>query len=388
MKKEKKNKQGHVSIKMQKKLVQVFILVFLSFVGLSWRLYAINRDSGGDYKKQVMSQQQVASRVLPFRRGDIVDRKGSKLAYSEKVYNLVVDAKLMHSEEGIHLEPTLRAMEQCFPSINMPKIREYVMENPGSRYKIFAKKLTLDEITPFRGIMDGTVSFNKAEDEGSVTGVWFEEDYQRRYPYGSLAGDVLGFVQGGNTGFFGLEEYYNDTLNGVNGRQYGYMNEDSVMEEKVRPAEDGNTIVSTIDTNIQSIVEKHIRIFAETHENEYREGPAADNIGVIVMNPNNGEIYAMAGYPVFDLNHPTDMSGIDLKWYMPKTPSANVLPAEPEEPGGDPEVGVEPHEATDPENTGVSQNEPQKRRTTPKCSQGIRYGAISAYLILLSRVLS
>ncbi len=279
-----------------------------------------------------MSQQQTNSQVLPFRRGDILDRKGGKLAYSEKVYNLVLDAKLMHSEEGVHLEPTLRALEQNFPRLDMNKIRTYVNENPNSRYKVFGegKKLTLDEITPFKELMEKgvPVTVSGQEEREELAGVWFEEDYKRRYPYGSLGADVLGFVQGGNVGFFGLEEYYNSTLNGINGRKYGYMNEEAVMEDSIRHPEDGKTIITTLDTNIQSIVEKHILKFAETHANEYREGPAFDNIGVIVMNPKNGEIYAMAGYPVFDLNNPTDMSHIDLKWYLPKSVSADELEAE------------------------------------------------------------
>ncbi len=323
---------------MQKKLVVLFIFVLLAFIALSWRLVKINRDKGNDYKKQVLSQQQTDSKVLPFRRGDIVDRKGSKLAYSEKVYNLVVDAKQMNSDKGVHLNVTLDSLRKCFPELDVQAIKEYVAKNPASRYKIFAKKLTYDQVEPFEELLKNGVSSNTVvkksdedEKENVLAGVWFEEDYQRRYPYNSLACDVIGFVQGGNTGFFGLEEYYNSTLNGVDGRQYGYMNEDAMMESSIRPAQDGNTIVTTLDTNIQSIIEKHIAKFMQTHENEYREGPAADNIGVIVMNPNNGEIYGMAGYPVFDLNDPTNMENIDLTYYMPASVSANEAEAAVEE---------------------------------------------------------
>lgn len=334
---------------MQKKLVVLFIFVLLAFIALSLRLIKIYRDKGNDYKKQVLSQQQTDSKVLPFRRGDIVDRKGSKLAYSEKVYNLVVDAKQMNSDDGVHLEVTLNSLRDSFPELDVAAIRDYVSKNPASRYKIFAKKLTYDRVEPFEQLLKNGVSANTApksskgskdskdskdskgdkDDKAARTlaGVWFEEDYQRRYPYNSLACDVIGFVQGNNAGFFGLEEYYNSTLNGVDGRQYGFMNEDAVMESSIRPAQDGNTIVTTIDTNVQSIIEKHIAMFMQAHQNEYREGPAADNIGVIVMNPNNGEIYGMAGYPVFDLNDPSNMDGIDLQYYMPAPVSANAADA-------------------------------------------------------------
>ena len=316
--------------KMQRKLVVLFLLVLLAFVALSYRLFLINRDKGADYKRQVMRQQAASSRVLPFKRGDILDRKGSKLAYSEKVYNLVIDAKMVLSEEGKHIEPTMTAIKRCFPEVDTGEIREYINKNPASRYKVFAKHLDFNEIEPFKELQkegmetDSSVSGDEAERE-MLNGVWFEEDYERKYPGNSLACDVIGFVQGGNTGFFGLEEYYNDVLNGTDGREYGFMNEDYVMEESIKPAVDGYTIVSTIDSNIQSIVEKHIAKFMTTHKDEYRMGAAAENIGVIVMNPNNGEIYAMAGYPSFDLNDPMNMEGVDLTQFIPEGLSSNEI---------------------------------------------------------------
>ena len=318
--------------KMQKKLVVLFLLVLLAFVCLSYRLLKLNREKGADYKRQVMRQQMSSSRVLPFRRGDILDRRGSKLAYSEKVYNLVVDAKMVLSDEGEHLEPTMEAISKCFPEVNTIEIRDYINKNPDSRYKVFAKHLSFDEIDPFKELQKTGVSKGKPtvsgdeEEKDMLDGVWFEEDYERKYPGNTLACDLIGFVQGDNTGFFGLEEFYNDTLNGTDGREYGFMNEDQVMEESIKPAVDGYTIVSTIDTNIQSITEKHIAKFMANYKDNYRMGAAADNIGVIVMNPNNGEIYAMAGYPSFDLNDPTNMEGIDLTGLLPETTSENEVP--------------------------------------------------------------
>ena len=312
---------------MRLKLVALLVIVLLAFLGLSIRIYAIGRDNGEEYKKNIYSQQRYSSKELPFKRGDIVDRKGSKLAYSEKVYNLVVDAKELCSKEGIYLEPTLEAVKKFFPEVDVNGIRQYVKDKPNSRYKIFAKKLSYDEMKAFT---DYEEEFKKAakdkkkaeagkkkkkggddkepEDPDSLAGIWFEEDYKREYPYGSLACDVIGFTLGENSGYFGLEEYYNSTLNGVKGRQYGYMNEEGIVEQTIKPATDGNTIVSTIDTNIQSIVEKHILAFNEEHKNEVREGNGANNIGVIIMDPNNGEVLAMASYPTFDLNNPMDLS--------------------------------------------------------------------------------
>jgi len=94
-----------------------------------------------------------------------------------------------------------------------------------------------------------------------VQGVWFEKEYVREYPYNSLACKVLGFTTSGNVGIGGLEDYYNDTLNGINGRQYGYLNSDNNVEKTIKDAVNGQSLVTTIDINIQSIVEQKIAAF-------------------------------------------------------------------------------------------------------------------------------
>lgn len=291
---------------MQKKLVVLFVLVLLAFVALTVRLFAINKEEGDSYKKQVLSQQEYDSRVLPYKRGDIEDRNGSKLAYSEKRYNLIVDAKLMNSEEGKFLEPTLTALKKYFGEhVDTEAIRTYVKENPDSKYKKFARELSYDEVSPY---IEYETEAAASKDLKSLRGVWFEDCYVREYPYNTLACDVIGFTQGGNQGCYGLEEFYNDTLNGTDGREYGYLNEDAVVEQTLKPAVDGMTIVSTLDTNIQSIVEKHINAFNEEYKNNAREGYGSKNTGCIIMNPNTGEVYAMASTPAFDLNNPRDLS--------------------------------------------------------------------------------
>ena len=298
--KEQKNKFNY---KMQTKLAVLFLIVMLAFIGLSIRLIYINKENGEDYKKQVLSQQEYDSIVLPFKRGDILDAKGTKLAYSEKVYNLVVDSKLIRQDEEA-LEPTMKALSSCF-DINESEVRQFIAENPDNQYYVVLKRLTYDEIAPFLELQ------NDKKNNPHIKGIWFEEEYKRIYPYNSLACDVLGFTGNDNNGTFGLEEYYNNTLNGTNGREYGYLNDDSELERTTKAAVDGNTLVTSIDSNIQSIVEKYIKQFNDAHAGEYRQGEGGStNTGVIVMNPKNGEILAMASYPTFDLNNPKDLSGI------------------------------------------------------------------------------
>ena len=135
-----------------------------------------------------------------------------------------------------------------------------------------------------------------------------EEDYTRKYPYKTLASDVIGFTTNGNVGSNGIEASYNSILNGTDGREYGYLDEDSGYERTVKEPDNGSTVVSTIDLQLQSIVEQHILEFNEEHKNEATQGEGSKNTGVIVMNPQNGEILAEASYPNYDLNNPRDLT--------------------------------------------------------------------------------
>lgn len=281
--------------KMQKKLVILFGVVLLAFVGLSIRLIMINREDGERYKKQVLSQQQYESTTIPYKRGDILDSKGIKLAASEKVYNLVIDSKNMLKDEK-YLEPTMTALSSCFPDFDEATVRNYISDNPSSQYYVVLKRLTYDEISPFVQIQNDTT------ENPNVQGVWFEEEYKRVYPNNELACDVIGFTGKDNTGSFGLEEFYNDILNGINGREYGYLNDDSTLERTTIAATDGYNIVTTIDSNIQNIVEKYLYQFNEDNKNNARTGNGANNVGCIIMDVNSGEILAMASYPNFNLN--------------------------------------------------------------------------------------
>lgn len=280
--------------RMQKKLIVLFVLILSAFVGLSARLILINRDNGEQYKRQVLSQQRYDSRVIPYKRGDIVDCKGTKLAVSEKVYNVVLDANLVQEKEE-YIEDTLKALGKCF-GFDTSEIRAYIAANPNSHYYVLARQLSYDEIDPFMQLQNDT------ENNPNIKGVWFEEEYKRTYPGGSLASDLIGFTGKDNTGTYGLEEYYNDTLNGINGREYGYLNDDSTLERRTKAAIDGNTIVTTIDANIQSIVEKYLKQYNEENKDVAREGNGAYNAACIMMRVNTGEILAMANFPDYDLN--------------------------------------------------------------------------------------
>lgn len=295
--------------KMQKKLVVLFFLVLSAFVGLSVRLFYIGKNNGKEYEKQVLSQQQYDSTTLPFKRGDILDRNGTVLATSERVYNLIVDAKVI-LEKDDYLQPTVNALRTCFPALDQTELNQYLNDNKNkdksqrSQYRIFLKQLTYDEIEPFLNLEED------AEKGANIKGVWFEKEYRRYYPNNTLASDVIGFITENNKGTFGLEEYYNDTLNGLVGREYGYLNDDSILERTVKPAVDGYTVISTIDANVQSIAEKYLNKFMEEYRDSAREGAGANNIGCIIMEVDTGNVLTMASAPGFNLNDPKDISAL------------------------------------------------------------------------------
>ena len=283
--------------KMQRKLVVLFLLVLLAFAGLSARLILINRDKGESYEKQVLSQQQYSSKTIPYKRGEILDSKGTKLAVSEKVYDLVLDCKQMNAKEE-YVEPTLQALEDYFGA-DKAQVRAYAQENPSSQYYVIKKQMTWDEISAYQEMMEDP---ERTEESANIAGIWFEESYRRVYPNNTLACDVIGFTRSDGVGLYGLEEYYNDTLSGVNGRQYGYLDTDENLQRTTRAAVDGYSIYSTIDTTIQGIVEKYLKKYDEENRNVAREGNGAFDAACIVMEVNTGNVLAMASYPFYDLN--------------------------------------------------------------------------------------
>lgn len=299
----KKRKPKKFPKRMQKKLIVVFLLITIALVGLIGRLMYIEYTSGDKYEKIVLSQQEYDSRIIPYQRGDIVDTRGTVLATSVDVYNVIFDCKVLNQKEK-EIDATISALVTCFPELKAEDLYQKLKDNPTSQYVVLLKKLPYETIQPFVEMQADSENYPNINQDA----VWFEKEYIRNYPYNSLAASVIGFVSGGNVGTIGLENYYNSTLNGVNGRQYGYLNSDNNFEKTIKEAKDGNTVVSTIDTNIQSVVEEKLAKFNEEYANGYTEGDGSLHTAALVMNPQTGEMFAMANYPTFDLNNPRDLS--------------------------------------------------------------------------------
>ena len=291
---------------MQRKLVMLFMAIILAFVALVGRVTYINVTRGSSYTKIVLDQQNYSSRVIPYKRGDIVDRNGTRIATSERVYNVILDVVVLTSDEK-NINPTIQVLEDCF-GISEQTVRDVIEENPESRYVIMETDVDYETAQKFNEIDDDD------ENYPNVAGVWLEDDYNRTYPYNTLASDVIGFTYSGNAGAMGIESAYNDVLNGTDGREYGYLDSDSSVERTVKAAKNGNTVVTTLDVGLQSIVEKCILEFNQQYADDDSTG--SKNTAVIIMNPNTGEILAEASYPNFDLNDPRDLSLLytDEEW--------------------------------------------------------------------------
>lgn len=300
-----------INYQMRKKLAVLFGGVLLALVCLVARITQIDATSGTQYKIKVLSQaqQRYESRILPARRGDIYDRNGNLLATSNKVYNVILDCQAVNSNED-YVEPTVEALTEIL-GLDEKDIRKRLTSEStkASQYQILKKNISMDEKKAFdanREIPEeNDFTAEEKKRRRNIKGVWFEEDYLRVYPFNELACDVIGFTFARDTADWGVEGYYNSTLTGADGRQYGYFNSDADVEQTIIEPTNGKYVELTLDVGVQQIVEKYV--------NAFNELMGAKNVGVIVEDPDTGAILAMDGGDRYDLNQPRDMSMVYTK---------------------------------------------------------------------------
>ena len=301
--------QPKINYTMRGKLVGLFAVVILALVCLLGRITYINATSGTKYKKRVLlqAQQSYQSSVLPAKRGNIYDCNGNLLATSQKVYTVILDCKEVNDEKHDYVDATVKALVDVL-GIDEDDIRKKLTDpaTSSSQYQILKKQITMDQKKAFEEYAspgeDSGLSEKELEERANVQGVWFEEDYLRIYPFDELACDTIGFTLSRETADAGLEGYYNSTLMGTDGRQYGYINDESDAEQTIMEPVTGESIETSLDVGVQQIVEKYV--------NGFKASMGAKNIGVIVMRPSTGEIIAMDGGDRYDLNNPRDMSQV------------------------------------------------------------------------------
>ena len=232
----KRKKEQKFTKAMQIRLMALFAFVLLALAVLNLLIAHINAKSGEKYAKRVLSQQTYDSRTIPYRRGEILDRIRNLLAKSDKVDNVVLDCRAINSMED-YIEPTVSAVSRVF-DLDEAQVRDRIVneETADSQYQVIKYEIPIEEKQAFEDYIDTSeerdLTEKQRQDLENVQGVWFEESYVRSYPMNSLACTVLGFSNKLNDGIFGLEAYYSDVLNGVNGREYGYLNR---METRSSP---------------------------------------------------------------------------------------------------------------------------------------------------------
>lgn len=295
-KRSKSKKINKLTYRMQVNFIFVFFVIILVFAGLIARMVYISHEKGEKYEQRALSQQSFVSSIISYKRGTIMDRNGIALAKSDKYYNVIFDPKVLLSSQ-YSIDVTLDALCEVF-ELKRNELEDILLEKPSSSYEILLKNVEYQKVEKF------DIKVQKAKEADRlkrIIGVTFEESYVRSYPYESLASNVVGWANSANEGLFGgLEQYYNSELNGTNGRIYGYYDAELNITRTEKKALNGNNLITTIDVNIQSIVERYIK--------EFNDKTGCDNIGIILMNPNNGEIYAMASNNGYDLNNPFDLS--------------------------------------------------------------------------------
>ena len=282
--------------RMRGRLKFVFGCVMVGFGVLGAKIIWINAQKGSQYKQQVLTQQGYSSKVIPYKRGDIVDANGTVLATDKKVYDLILEpANIVQYEKK--KTATVSALKEFF-GFTDEEIAGF-LANEKSYYVVAKKGVEYEEVQKFE-------EYCKTDEGSNVVGIYYEERYVRVYPNKELACHLLGFIVSGNVGMYGVEEYYNSELNGTNGREYSYLNEDYGVTNSIEPATNGYNLVTSIDANVQKIVEEKVKAKLEEED--------AKNISVLVMNPKNCQIMALYNSHTFDPNDAYDLDSTQYQF--------------------------------------------------------------------------
>lgn len=270
-----------------KRLLIGLICFFVALLLLIFRLIFWQFIQGPELKEGA-NRQQSTNRIISAKRGNIYDATGKLLAASAKVDTVSINPSRIDKDNK---EIVAKALSEIF-ELNYDEVLKQV--NSEYSTETIARKVEQDKIEKLQKWM---------EDNNSYSGINIDEDVKRYYPYGNLASHLIGFCDIDNNGQEGLELKWNSVLSGVSGKIVSLEDAGQSLipdtNESYIPAQDGSNITLTIDANIQTIAEKYLK--QACIEDDCRNGG-----NVIIMNPNNGEILAMATYPDYDLNSPRE----------------------------------------------------------------------------------
>ena len=275
-----------------KKLRIALIVVILIFILLIGRIGFLQFVEGSTLKEAAYNQQAINQIISP-KRGNIYDSTGKALAISAQVDTITINPEKIvgdNEEETKELkEKVAKGLSDIF-SLDYNETLEKV--NSSSQVETIIKKVEQDKVDELKNWME--------ENKISV-GINIDEDTKRYYPCDNVASNVIGFCGSDNQGLSGIEYQWDSILTGTPGKIVSSKGSDQQeipdSEETYISAENGSDITLTIDYKIQTIVEKYLKQAVE--ENDCKKGGNA-----IVMNPQNGDILAMACYPDYNLNTP------------------------------------------------------------------------------------
>lgn len=290
-----RRKQTYVITKSVGRTIFFLFLAIVMLIFVLIRVAYIKMVHGEEYQT-LAEKQQVESTdvVIPALRGSISDRNGNMLAESARVYNVILDCQVLIEAKQSDQVSTIEQLMQTLGLQDENIIRQYMTDE----YKEY-RYLKLEE---GEGISVAQMEeIQAAINKDKVVGVWFEEAEDRQYVNDSLAAHVVGF-----NGSYGVEQYYDEYLSGVEGRKMVVASTGNSFVEEYIPAEDGKNLTLTIDTKVQYYMEEVLQ--------QGLINKNAINGCAICMNPKTGEIYGMAVAPTFNLNNPEEIIGVSKKY--------------------------------------------------------------------------
>lgn len=274
------------TITRKKRMRNMIFVVLIIMFGLAFRIGWIQFKMGNKLQHMAHLQQTLEREFNP-KRGTIYDATGEKiLAVSASVESITVNPVNISSENK---EKVARKLSELF-ELDYEKVLKKVSKR--SSIETIAKKVDKSKTDELRIWLD---------ENNITTGVNIDVDTKRYYPYNSLAAQIIGFCGSDNQGLMGIEAKYDSELKGQNGSIVKLTdakggNLDDEGEEYVK-AINGNDLILSIDATIQGIAEKYL-------EEACIDNVCTDGGNIVIMDPNNGDILAMAGYPTYNLNDP------------------------------------------------------------------------------------
>ena len=282
------------SLTNKKKMRNMLFIVFLIIAILIGRLGYIQLIQGKELS-ELAYEQQTLDRAINPKRGTIYDATGTVLAQSSTVETVTVNPGNISAENK---EKVAKKLAEIF-ELDYEKVLKKVSKR--SSIETIAKRVNKEKTDQLREWME----------ENKITvGINIDEDTKRYYPYNNFASQIIGFCGSDNQGLDGIEAKYDKELSGTKGAikrhtdaKGGEIGEEG---ESYISAINGNDLVLTIDINIQSIVEKYLK-------EACIDNKCTDGGNIVIMNPQNGDILAMATYPNYNLNEPYEAYTDELK---------------------------------------------------------------------------